>query len=1217
MNTINNNIKTSNSISVSMSFNDGFKRNKPKITDNFQTYNASMEYDETISELNYKYDASIFDNYYNKNKSDYKKYWTNKIIDIGVGTFNSVTSVAGFFGLSLGITNFTVAIKEKLKGKSWSASIDAIFDSPGSIDNDYIAAKYFGAILGNYTWAQWAYKQFGSTKGLERTISSLKGTKSIFLSVFNSFKAQSFNKRGNDYLSYILSERASLEYNQAKEGIFEKGMGFESIKKFRKFKAEWMKALHGEFGTTPGIIVKQGTDHIPDEWLKSRTTLFKKLERRKIAFDKVEAESKFFSERAKTAFIDAGIMVASKIYVDIINGVEFADSMNDSRFRNYYVKQAILADVDNILFSAAGVIVFETFLPVGGYAVGVTAFTTLYDGMWKLCEYASGLERPVSEYDKIEFERSLIKAALNNTRSAEIYEKNKKLYNSGEISKADLDDSAIRFFVDDIGYGTPQALVMLAKQYTNGTIDTMPYQDGGRYNEFGVNQEWYEGKSGLDSVGFANHLLLNSGFGIDINSIDKNYMIDIETAIEEYNDTFGKIDYTSTEDSQVLSTSLNDTFTRLKESKKIGCMLCKKSQDGEITDVGFIVGISEEYVYVQTFTSNVVEIKSYNSDSFMTEVVNDYNTMIDMDIYDVMENQNYSRPDVQEVLDEIKKEYNIQFYSRTYAIEQYMKNLYDSNMVTFNAYQNVELQLSADKIAGVNSGGEPQGGYATGIAVSNVANYFFNNKDIIKIKYSNSGGYTNFGIPENGFEGNSFEFAKWSYQNGGVKFDLDKLPKSEKLPKKSHKYTCGDILYKDLDGDGKYSDGDLYLVCTGGTKFVGLDPRTENVETIEFNIYDKNDYESYASEYEYINMRAYIDKEENKDYTRSDMALYSVKGSKEAKKFYDNSKILYEKGQIPEYIYRNASVNYQVNKAGYAKAEGMSALINYTTSNSDEFNIPYSSEGRYIKFGVDSTWYDSDSDKKSGLSSFGYIEWIIFNSGYKIDENTLSQQHSVSVDDSFIGPYNDRIEINDKFYIDDNGDGKFSDDECWIVTSANDEVFFQNVKTKESFAIPTIDKDYPTTTGGIYHFEAPKSYEDFIKKLGNGNAVKHETKDYFGSSFGGKDITVGDIFYNDTDGDGKISEKDECAIVESNDTENKIIIVSKHGIDKDGNSYTIPIKCDYSKIHDWQGCAKEIGMENYIQMGSYYNNSENKNDYTNNEYINQRYDLANAVIISQ
>ena len=66
-------------------------------------------------------------------------------------------------------------------------------------------------------------------------------------------------------------------------------------------------------------------------------------------------------------------------------------------------------------------------------------------------------------------------------------------------------------------------------------------------------------------------------------------------------------------------------------------------------------------------------------------------------------------------------------------------------------------------------------------------------------------------------------------------------------------------------------------------------------------------------------MRKYIDTDANKDFTRPDMRLYSVKDSKEAKDFYDKTKNLYVAGVIPEYIYRNASVNYIVNKNGYAE----------------------------------------------------------------------------------------------------------------------------------------------------------------------------------------------------------------------------------------------------------------------------------------------------------
>ena len=952
-------------------------------------------------DLEYEYDASIFEDYYKKNSSYYDNYWKNLGIDVGVGVFSSAMSIRGLFGLSLGTFNATAGIKGLLKGKSFDDAFNNTLD---------------GALIGNYTFAKWVLTNFGSTEDAIRSGFVYDGFRSDIVLFVDKLKVKHLLRKGMSQkeVELLNDNIKKISYSQSKR-IKEKGLGFFGIK-------DWLNSI--KLYRKSWEIIK----YIPDDFFNSKNPILRGIEKRKLWLElNDDAKNNYFSGKVKGAVFDAAFLIVNKISDDYLKGINTAVSVGDYRFKNYYIKKAILSDLDEIIFSAAGVFVFGVLLPFGGYAVGTKSFNVLYDKMWDLCGKFSGLAeagidvRLGPNYDKIIFERLLLKEALKYTNSSEIYENNKELYNNGGISKADLDDSAIRFFVDDIGYGTPQALVFLAKQYENGTLDIMPYLDGGRYSEFGVNQEWYDGKSGLDSVGFANYLLINSGFGIDVNSIDEKYMIDIKTAIGDKS----KHTYTGT----------LDKFTK---SKKIGCMLCNKNQDGKIIEVGIIVKTSEEYVYVQTFTSNGVEIKKYRAKYFDTDVVKDYNTMIDMAIYDDIDNQNYVRSDIQETLSDIKESYKIQYYKRSYIYENYVKSLYDDGAVSLNTYQNAMLTTAADSVTVLNDVGEARDGYGTSGSIKHVTNFFLDNQDTIKITYLDQEGYTGFGIKEDGFSGRSIDFVKYMYTNSGFNADIESKFKDDTTPPKyAWKYTDGDLFVKDIDNDGKITDADeFYIVIKDSTsiRLVGLNKNGVVDESITPAIAD--DYKK-LDEYKYIPMKSYINNKDNLNYERTDKSIYSVPCSEAAKNLVINAKKLYDNGYIEKYEYDNIVLNFLTNGAGYGTTRAINRLVNYTISanQSGEFKIPYSDDGTYNNFGVDPEWNNGNG----GLNSFGYAAWIYANAGYKAD-NLVGRKADFEV--SKWGDYNiywfNCFHSGDILYSTPSNSNKLSSDSnCAIINSIN------------------------------------------------------------------------------------------------------------------------------------------------------------------------------------
>lgn len=109
----------------------------------------------------------------------------------------------------------------------------------------------------------------------------------------------------------------------------------------------------------------------------------------------------------------------------------------------------------------------------------------------------------LSENYCLTYASAINKYSLNNNKSY--------ISTFDEIQLTKINED-LKSRINMVGYGTRAATVEAARYLTLGLEGKIPYQNGGKYFDVGINPNW--SNSGLDSCGFVSWILLNGGANI-------------------------------------------------------------------------------------------------------------------------------------------------------------------------------------------------------------------------------------------------------------------------------------------------------------------------------------------------------------------------------------------------------------------------------------------------------------------------------------------------------------------------------------------------------------------------------------------------------------------------------------------------------------------------------------------------------------------------------
>jgi len=344
-----------------------------------------------------------------------------------------------------------------------------------------------------------------------------------------------------------------------------------------------------------------------------------------------------------TRLANAGLTFAITAGLDLSNTVIEAekDAMKNGEARYYkqYAKSKFINDLDENLCDIIGATILDFFCPGLGSWLGGPILSGFYESSYELTEYILEINgkpvpsRPMNDYDNFIRKRTAI--SILHTSARELYDAKCQVYPAGSIERK---SAKVQYNVDDIGYGTWQAVCYLAKNSINDSeINDIKYSKTGQYNKFGFPE------NGLSSYGFVEWVIHNSGYKISLDSLREKgsgtYIgsnVDFGVSWKHGKINVGDILYSTTEDEQYLISGESRTaiVTRVKQSTI--------DSPGEIE-------IIEQ-------TENGPVKKVYILDSF-DEITSEFDKFIGMRSYyeDIDKNVDYSRGDIQETINMIKE----------------------------------------------------------------------------------------------------------------------------------------------------------------------------------------------------------------------------------------------------------------------------------------------------------------------------------------------------------------------------------------------------------------------------------------------------------------------------------------------------------------------------------------------------------------------------------
>ena len=309
----------------------------------------------------------------------------------------------------------------------------------------------------------------------------------------------------------------------------------------------------------------------------------------------------------------------------------------EPQYAKQYKKAKMTSDLDENIFDTIGAAVLDYFLPGFGSWVGGPILNAIYEGSFDYQEYLCEVNgdpvpgRLLDGYDDFIRRRSAI-VSLNNT-ALELYKSKCETCAEGSVERK---NAKIDFIVDSNGYGSPQGVCALATSTYNDSEIDIKYSKNGQNNEFGYSED------GLSSYEYIKWVIHNGGFKIDDEVLNKNDSINIsanggtEFGIQKNKGSISSGDimyFDSDGDGKI---GPNDT-----------CYIVTNFSNNKIT----LIGQTENGTEQQEF-----DLSSFNSYSeFLVKA--GVNSFIDMSNYydDIDKNVDYSRKDIQEIINFVKQ----------------------------------------------------------------------------------------------------------------------------------------------------------------------------------------------------------------------------------------------------------------------------------------------------------------------------------------------------------------------------------------------------------------------------------------------------------------------------------------------------------------------------------------------------------------------------------
>lgn len=322
-----------------------------------------------------------------------------------------------------------------------------------------------------------------------------------------------------------------------------------------------------------------------------------------------------------------------------LTAIDDSRNLGEARYYKQYAKAKFINDLDENLCDIIGATILDFFCPGLGSWIGGPILSGIYETSYEVTEYLLEINgkpvppRPMSGYENFLKKRTAI--SVLHTSAIDIYNEKCQIYPTGSI---EYKSAKVQYYVDDIGYGSWQAVWFLAKSScSDSEINDIKYSDSGQSNSFGFPEE------GLSSYGFVEWVIHNAGYKISLDSLQENGMGvyiggNAEFGVQFKHDKInvGDILYCSTEDEPYLISSESRTavVTRIKHATV--------DSPGEIE-------IIEQ-------TENGPETKVYVLDTF-DEITKDFDRYIGMKDYyeDIDKNVDYSREDIQATISMIEE----------------------------------------------------------------------------------------------------------------------------------------------------------------------------------------------------------------------------------------------------------------------------------------------------------------------------------------------------------------------------------------------------------------------------------------------------------------------------------------------------------------------------------------------------------------------------------
>lgn len=582
----------------------------------------------------------------------------NNFNDNNIKTHSSVS----FSNNSIGVSNdsFSTSFKKNDYGKYSASKVERTeYSTDGDIDvidyndvaendsikvnKDSVREKYFNMWINNVglslVSAAVSYKTLGYTTQHPIAQFLLKGGADSAYTVYDSGasikefldleKIQISNFKTNPIEQSI----SSFEGLFLNSNVYQDNDLKYELTKATRSTAAWGTILYGQSilkFATHGKINRALIQGLPDSPFNG-TLIFKNVKtgERYIYIENVNA-------RVSNSILTLAVTATIDFSNTLLDGERDAIMNGEVRYYKQYMKAKFINDLDENLCDIIGATIMDFFLPGAGSWLGGPILSGIYETSYEVTEYLLEINgkpvppRPMSGYD--DFMRKRAAISVLHTSAREIYDAKCQVYPADSIERK---SAKVQYNVDDIGYGSWQAVCFLAKSCCNDPeINSIKYSKDGESDKFGFPED------GLNSYGFVEWVIHNAGFKINndiLNSLDK-YKINVyqDFSVLQHKGTISLGD--------ILYRDVNGNGEIDKSDR---CYIVSKVTDNSISLVRqWSYGTDEK-----TYIFNKIE----DYENFLRDT--NISGFIDMDDYydDIDKNVDYSREDIQETINMIKE----------------------------------------------------------------------------------------------------------------------------------------------------------------------------------------------------------------------------------------------------------------------------------------------------------------------------------------------------------------------------------------------------------------------------------------------------------------------------------------------------------------------------------------------------------------------------------